>query len=191
MQTNQVTWLDKFRAAFDSFAPNLGVVLNAVGCREGWVQGELYRYFSAQDPDFRVNSYSLATRKKADLYGRNPVPMVAEIKVFGVQGYYHKNLAGCSNIDCYLPTESGSRVEVTSDHLTNVSESEDSLLRDYLRLRNHTSEYEELEKYLILILRTDGEPDRFGRVIQAVRLSDRETTLNYPQAMVRIWAIPD
>ncbi len=173
--------------AFDALAPNLGVVLNAVGCREGWLQGELYRHLVAQDLDFQVNSYKLGPRKKADLYGIRPVPMIAELKVFGVEGFYNKNLDGRSNIDIYRTSKSDTRIDLTDEHLQRVHPSVDSLIRDYQRLRDHPSR--DTEKYLILALHLKGEPDSFGQTVRAVRISINEWTFDYPSVMVRVWAI--
>lgn len=181
------SWPSKFRAAFDAIGPSLAVVLNASGCRELWLHGELYRHLAATDPDFRVNTYSIAARKTADLHGSTPKPMIAEVKVFGVNGYYNKNLDGWSNIDRYRPRGSRDRIQVSREHLKRVHPNVDSLLRDYQRLRDHHGTG--LQKYLILVLHLNGRPDAFGKAVGALRISEDELTLRYPNFMVRIWSV--
>jgi hypothetical protein len=181
------TWRAKFEAAFDAIAPNLAVVLNATGCRELWFHGELYRHLGVEDADFVVNAYSMAPRKTADLRGSKPGPMITEVKVFGVNGYYNKNLEGWSNIDLYRPRDGSDRIDVSETHLSRVNPKVDSLLRDYQRLREHQANG--VEKYLILVLHLNGEPDVFGKAVSAIRVSSDELTFSYPTLMVRIWSV--
>jgi len=181
------TWPSKFRTTFDALAPSLAVVLNAAGCREGWLQEELYRQLANQDPDFQVNTYELGPGKRADLHGIRPVPMIAELKVFGDRGFYNKNLDGRSNIDIYQTPMADARIDLTPEHLGRVHPSVDSLLRDYQRLREHPSK--DIEKYLILVLHLSGKPDRFGQAVRAIRISNNELTFHYPNVLVRIWAV--
>ncbi len=145
------TWLDAFRSAFDGMAADLPVVLNARGCREGWIQAELFRRLSPSDPAFSVNFYSLNKGKTADLYGEIPSRMLAELKVLGTEGFYNKNLAGCSNLSLFLPAKEGDRVDLCADHLAVVVDAVDSLLRDFGRLKSAS---ESFERYLILVLQT-------------------------------------
>lgn len=50
-----MSWPERFLALFCEIASPLAVILNAEGCREGWLQGEFYRYFSTPENGFRVN----------------------------------------------------------------------------------------------------------------------------------------
>lgn len=74
-------WEPFFLEFFDSVAEPLGIVVRAWGCREGWLQGELFRY--GRDRKLRVNEYSLGGNKKADLCSFDEPRMVAEIKILG------------------------------------------------------------------------------------------------------------
>lgn len=74
-------WEQFFLDFFDYAAESLGVVLNAWGCREGWLQGELYR--AGRRRGLRVNEFALGGNRKADLCCLEPPRMVAEIKVLG------------------------------------------------------------------------------------------------------------
>ena len=186
MHHNHKTWIDAFRHAFDGMAADLAVVLNAKGCREGWIQAELFRRLSQSDPDFSVNSYKLSKGKTADLHGQKPNPMLAEVKVLGTEGYYNKNLAGCSNLALFLPANEKDRVDLCDEHLAVVDDAVDSLLRDFGRLKSAPANF---ERYLILVLQTSGVADTFGKAISAIRVTANETTLSYPEVLVRIWRI--
>ena len=76
---------------FDSFfrdtRESLAVVLNASGCREAWLQGELFR--AGRSRDLRVNEFGLGARRKADLYCPVNPRMISEIKTIGAD-YYSK-----------------------------------------------------------------------------------------------------
>lgn len=66
---------------FDYSAESIGVVVNAWGCREGWLQGEMYR--AGWRRGLQVNNYPLGGNKKADLCCLESPRMVAEVKVLG------------------------------------------------------------------------------------------------------------
>ena len=80
-------WLHFFVQAIESIHEPLSVVLRASGCREGWLQGELFRAGRAYD--LRVNEYSLGGRQTADLSCGEGPAMLAEIKIVGAD-YYPK-----------------------------------------------------------------------------------------------------
>ena len=75
-------WLAHFERFFQHVAAPLGVVLDADGCREGWLQGELYRYGRGNPPRLSTNASTSSRRRKFDLLCKSP-PMVAEIKICG------------------------------------------------------------------------------------------------------------
>jgi hypothetical protein len=74
-------WEQFFLDFFDYSAESIGVVVYAGGCREGWLQGELYR--AGWRRGLRVNEYTLGGGKKVDLCCRESPRMVAEVKVVG------------------------------------------------------------------------------------------------------------
>ena len=75
------TWTSFLIEFFDNIQDALSEVLNASGCREGWLQGEFFRY--GAERDLRVNEYSLGGQKRADLYCPKEPRMIAEIKIIG------------------------------------------------------------------------------------------------------------
>lgn len=80
-------WLNFFEASIGAIHKPLAVVLNAGGCREGWLQAELFR--AGQRYDLKVNHHSLGKGKKADLSCGDGPQMLAEIKIVGA-GYQSK-----------------------------------------------------------------------------------------------------
>src|SRR5947208_155416 len=92
-----MSWPDRLITFFREIASPLGVILNASGCREGWIQGEMFRHFSPGNNGFSVNCSYANSRMKHDLHCKKPTEVVAELKVYGYRGYYHKNICGQSN----------------------------------------------------------------------------------------------
>jgi hypothetical protein len=80
-------WIRFFTDTIDAIHEPLAVVLTASGCREGWLQGELYRAGRAYD--VRVNEYSLGSRQTADLSCGDAPDMLAELKIVGAD-YFPK-----------------------------------------------------------------------------------------------------
>lgn len=172
--------------AFASFEGSLNEILNATGCREGWLQGELFRYYRRVDPAFSVNTFALGNGKKADLHGTLPEEWVAELKIYGQAGYFHKNIYGYSDISEFLPSSPEQRVDVTQQHLDAVHPKEGSLLKDCLRLRGIKSVQ---HKFMVLVIHKYDPPDDFGLAISAIRLSQAEVTFDYSDFLLRIWRI--
>ena len=50
-----MSWPKRFLGLFREIASQLGSILNANGCREGWLQGEFHLHFRAPKDGFRVN----------------------------------------------------------------------------------------------------------------------------------------
>ena len=77
-------WMTFFDDFFSQRATELAVILDAGGCREGWVQGEMF--LQGKDLAIKTN----ATSSKFDLLCLTP-PMIAEIKLCGGGGGYEVN----------------------------------------------------------------------------------------------------
>jgi hypothetical protein len=82
-----IDWLTFFVQTIDAVHEPFSVILTASGCREGWLQGELFR--AGRRHDLRVNEYKLGDRQTADLSCGEGSAMLAEIKIVGAD-YYHK-----------------------------------------------------------------------------------------------------
>lgn len=88
-ETEELDWLAYFARFFWQAAAPLAEVLDADGCREGWLQGELFRYGRRHGPKLSTNASVGSRRRKFDLLCKCP-PMVAEIKICG-GSYQTKN----------------------------------------------------------------------------------------------------
>ena len=84
---NMIDWLTFFADTIETIRVPLSTVLGASGCREGWLQGELYR--AGHQYGLRVNEHSLGDRKTADLSCGDAPEMLAEIKIVGAN-YFPK-----------------------------------------------------------------------------------------------------
>jgi hypothetical protein len=157
-----MAWPDLFLDFFRSISPHLTVVLNASGCREGWIQGELYRHFWTPQNRLLVNCSYSSNRVKHDIYCEQPTEMVAELKVYGYAEYYNKNLYGKSNIKRFLPAVVGGRVALSHSEIHRLQPAAGSYLSDVLRLQTVPST---VERYMILVIQKAGEADEFGRAI--------------------------
>jgi hypothetical protein len=166
-----MSWPESFQAFFREVASPLGVVLGAEGCREGWLHGEFYRHFRTPENGFRVNCSYCDSRAKHDLYCERPTEMAAEIKVYGLSEYYKKNLCGWSNISQFLPAASGARLVLSRAEIERLEPEAGSYLGDVLRLQRLPVA---LEKYMVLVLHKNGEPDAFGRAMSALQVSSEE-----------------
>jgi hypothetical protein len=78
-------WIAYFDDFFSKRAAKLAEMMKAAGCREGWVQGELFLH--GRDLGIETN----ATRLKYDILCKS-APMIAEIKICG--GDYSPKMKG-------------------------------------------------------------------------------------------------
>ena len=178
-----MSWSDRFLDLFADIARPLADVLKADGCREGWLQGEFYRHFCRQHDGFRVNYSYRSGRVKHDIYCLPPTEMAAELKVYGLCGYYTKNLCGQSTIDRFLPKAVGSRVILHQDEVDRLAPAAGSYLADVRRLRELP---DSMERYMILVLQTAPDPDDFGQAISALQVSPEEREWRCDDFLVRV-----
>lgn len=80
-------WIAFFVNTIEAIQDPLSVILHASGCREGWLQGELFR--AGRQYGVRVNEYGLGKRQTADVSCGEAPDMLAEIKIVGAD-YFPK-----------------------------------------------------------------------------------------------------
>jgi hypothetical protein len=80
-------WFKFFEDSIEAVHEHFAVILKAAGCREGWLQGELFR--AGRKFDLRVNEFSLGNRQTADVSCGDLPEMLAEIKIVGAD-YFAK-----------------------------------------------------------------------------------------------------
>ncbi|WP_417559943.1 hypothetical protein [Marinomonas sp.] len=186
-------WMRVFCEFFDRNASQIGAVMYAEGCREGWLQGEMFR--QSEDEDFMVNSYKIGSRGKAlDLHGfrprssSSPQTMVGEIKIIATS-FLNKNIAGRSNISEFIKSD---KTIVTQSHLDSVHPKEGSLLKDIVRLKGILDQ--DIEKYMILVIpeyESDEVNVNLKKALFGVEISSIHVKREYPDDhfSVRIWKI--
>jgi hypothetical protein len=176
-------WGQELFEFFHEIELPLSQILGADGCREGWLQGELFRRFRPEHPTFMVNCSISSRREKFDLVWGTPPQFVAEIKVYGLHGYYNKNLCGKSNIDPFLPVSGQDRTFISQENLRELQPEPRSYLGDVEKLLRSTDVPERL---MVLVLQKAKAVDRFGQAILAVQVSARELSREFEQFIVRI-----
>lgn len=182
-------WVSVFCGIFDKIHKELGVVLRAGGCREGWLQGEFYR--RSLESIITNSSYSCDKRLKVDLRCDSPEAfsinskMIAEIKVCG-GAYFPKCFDGVNGTktipSSYKPSKSG-RIYPSQIQLANSCGN--SLLRESERLRSEKN----VSSYLILVRDIGNEETALGQALKHVCLSKKEWILDFRNHGfdVRIW----
>jgi len=157
------TWSDKFCEAFDSMQEKLSLICNyASGCREGWIQGELFYTLNngiaaAEDNWIEVNTgFQNNLRKKFDLFTPEynivaELPqMAAEIKVISEDCNIAKCIVGENgNIAPYYDKSERGKFIIDNKDKENTDGTW-SLINDYFNLIEIVQN--DYEKYLILVI---------------------------------------
>lgn len=73
---NEMNWIEYFNDFFAKLAGKISEILDAAGCRERWIQGELY----LADRDLSIKTD--AKRQRFDVFCESQ-PMIGEIKICG------------------------------------------------------------------------------------------------------------
>ena len=120
---------------------------------------------------------------KHDIVSGLPPNLVAEVKIYGLSGYYPKNLYGKSDLSAFLPTQYYQRVVVTREKIEEFQPNPGSYLGDVLRLSQVTNVAERL---MILVLQKSEMIDKFGKAMLAVQVSEREHDREFNQFLLRI-----
>lgn len=140
-------WLAHFEQFFLHIATPLAVVLDADGCREGWLQGEFYRYGRRHGPKLSTNTSTDSPQKKFDLLCGCP-PMLAEIKIAG--GNYYAKVKG-----------------MIADDVERLLQADHSFTKVMILVVDRKVTTTKLAKWLM-----QWEPAKFTRVLQRA-VSDR------------------
>lgn len=170
-------------------APRLEEVLDAVGVRELWLQGEAYRYFRHHRPNGQLALYTNAHNKN-DLafyasHDDDTPEAVVEIKLYGLAGYYSKNLTGHSSMTPYREPGKDERFVFTAEHARQCHPQEGSILKDYRKLLAQTG-----RRYILLLLDTRRPPDAFGRAVQRVDFGGPGTSLlSTEKCAAMVWEV--
>lgn len=181
------TWTKKLEQFFEARERELAGVLDARSCREGWLHGEMLRWFRRDHPTFCVNEVSIGPRKTADIACLDAPRMIGEIKILG-RGYQRKVVTGAAR-----------GLKAVEKRLVQpISEQDRSapwigswgLVPDYFRLRQAVTNRPH-ERVLILVADvTDADEDALSRVLREIRFdANRVRELRMDRGLVRIWTL--
>ena len=188
-------WKRELSGFFDWCAPRLQQVVDAAGVRELWLQGEAFRYFrherDAGSLPVWVNCHKRNDLVCFDSPADTAVPMmIAELKLYGLEGYFSKNLTGYSDLHPYVqPRSARQRFVFQPEHAAQCNPREGSILKDYQKLLKRRAE-DDCLCLLVLVLDTRRTPDGFGGAIQQVDFGGPSKVLfRSDDLLVKLWQI--
>lgn len=206
---NDDRWLEAFHAFFgdESLRARLRAIGLAGGCREGWLQGEMFHFFKNLGIDLQTNRFCISDQSdylKADLYVPGPCGLVAECKVLGKWDYANKMLDGAGVRAPQARLRSTGELRYSYEDLRVLDEPGEGLLRDFFRLALSRRIDRDFSRLLILVIHTDpptrfekieqanNEGDSLGKLLLRVAFGDPEdehAVLDEAGLMVKIWRI--
>jgi hypothetical protein len=179
-------WRQVLIEFFETHSQALGEVFDAASCREGWLHGELFRWFRFHKgfDTFVVNSLWISDSQKSDFSADEPTRLVGEIKVLGWE-YEPKTVTGGS-IKPFL-----NRVEVP---ITGADRDlilgPWGLIPDFFRLVDF-ADREVRDAFLILVIDERSQYDRsLAQALRGINFLERSSDIRFPSGLVRIWSIP-
>jgi hypothetical protein len=177
-----MTWPEQFMEVFREIASPLAKILNAHGCREGWVHGEFYRRLWTPENGFKVNCSCSQSRVKHDLYSRLPTEMIAEMKIVTLTSSH-------PNITRAMKSISPSPDPLPMSTLRSLSQPPGSYFNDVLRLHEQSERFPAIERYMILVMeRPECHTADFGPRLLVIHFSphDQEHEFRCDDFLVRI-----
>ncbi|ACY15382.1 hypothetical protein [Haliangium ochraceum] len=193
-------WIDGLRGFFREVEPRLKEMLDASGCREGWLQGEMFLHFRARDDYFYVNEERLSQEagrrgRKADFSAypshddNAALWMIGELKVLGMRGYQRKVLG--LSLQPFLERLARGEVQLSVDELREDPGTW-GLVGDYWRLQNVEAD-EEVPRLLVLVLdvRHANQADDLGKVLHALEFDPPAQVLHQCDSFItKCWPVP-
>ncbi len=173
-------WLKKMEQFFERKKVALTEVLDAAGCREGWLQGELFREFRAM-PGFMMNEFLIKKGETADIACAKQ--MAGELKSIGAD-YSPKCITGGA-LRPFLKRDIPQLDSSDSD----LNLGSWGLVPDYFRLLNAPLPPGGSR---LLILVADVQKSSTGSLATALRTIDFAGTsarVELPRGFVRIWDV--
>lgn len=180
-------WFQLLSQFFESHSKGLGEVLDAEGCREGWLHGELFRYFRFHRgfESFKVNSLKIGEGKKADFSSEHPSKVVGEIKLLGSE-YGTKCITG----GAIKPFLERINLSITVAD-KNILCGRWGLIRDFFRLHDFAVR-EKRGAYLVLIVdkRHEKKSDlSMTKALREINFIGPSKDLPFPAGVIRIWPV--
>lgn len=196
-------WQSEFLASVEDMArgKDLRDIFKAAGCREGWIQAELYLRHRNR---VHVNTIPIADGTKADLSADLTLdseenvrrcgdrPMVAEVKVLAASFQWKTISGGAIRPFRDMPCAKGRR-RITRSNAKALCRGSWGLIPDYIRLLNARRLPACTEKLLILVelVECDDECDRIGRDLRCIDFQSKSFKRRRlgKWGLVRIWSL--
>lgn len=174
------SWSDRLTNFFRVREEALGHVLEASGCREGWLHGELHREFR-RVPGFAINHHRLFDGQTADLVVEGA--MIGELKILGAR-YQPKVVTGGS-LKAFqrAPTRTVTPLDEAL-HLGSWG-----LVPDYFRLLRAPVP-PSVERLLVLVADVrDDDTDSVSDALRTIEFKGEARHIKLSRGFVRIWKL--
>jgi hypothetical protein len=173
-------WADRLTKFFRAREEALGYILEARGCREGWLHGELHREFR-RVPGFAINHHALSDGETADLLVEGA--MIGELKILGAR-YHPKVVTG------------GSLKALRRAATRTVTPLDDGLrlgpwglVPDYFRLLRARVP-PRVERLLVLVADVrDEDTDSVSDALRTIEFKGEARRIKLSRGFVRIWKL--
>lgn len=199
-------WLQFFVEAIGSLEPRMQLAMQAVGCRENWLQTEIMMFADARNISVWTNTERLVRpggaldkRGKYDLSSYEDdsenaaTTMVAEIKI--MDGYFSPKclVGGTAQWRDFIPKGEARRY-ITPDEILAADHGEWGLIPDAARLLRHSCK----NRYLILVLLHRGTDQMTKSQLQlhaamtGVTFVDdpaKEVARKFDDFTVKVWSL--
>lgn len=198
---SQIDWTRSFQEFFEGRAEELDFVLQASGCREGWLQGEAFHFFRSSGVAIYTNSLALPSvsgklNRKADfaVYRSHAddakLDLVAELKVHRERGSYPKGLTGGDLGEARRRVARTNPIVFSDQAIDRQMMLGPGLLADYFRLVDFEAGEDSPARLLILCVQRAAEPDNFGKILSQIEFEATGVTLLDTQSTwVKAWFV--
>lgn len=198
---SELDWISGFQEFFHSRRNHLSEVLGAIGCREGWLQAEAFRYFRKKNVAIYTNYLVLPGQsgkrnRKADFafYESHAddarLELVAELKVYGERGFYPKGLTGGDLREARRRVARTNPLVMSNQTIDRQMLVGPGILADYFRLVDFNAGEDSPVRLLLLCVQKAAEPDNFGKILSQIEFEKSgETLLDTPKVWVKAWVV--
>jgi hypothetical protein len=197
----QRDWIRDFKEFFESRTDELGTVLDAIGCREGWLQAEAFRFFRSKNVAMYTNYLVLPgvsgkKNRKADfaVYRSDAddaqLDLVAELKVYSERGTYPKGLTGGDLSEVRRRIARTTPLVLGKHRRDRQMMVGPGLMADYFRLVDFDAGDDAPARLLLLCVRRADAPDNFGTMLSKFEFEAAGVTLlDSPSMWVKGWFV--
>ena len=179
--------ISEFSDFFNKNSKSISTILDAYGCRENWLQGEIYRWFKFKKSlaKFSINDTIVPEGKiKFDFVVKTRIPAVGELKVLG-GNYNTKVITG----GALRPALNHLVLPLTKkDRHLNIGQW--GLIHDFFKLYDFSKKVK-CEAYLVLLadISQQDNSSSLSNVLDKINFIKESTNLPLLRGRVRMWQI--